>query len=137
MHGPESGRLLLGAFGRAEDALAYARRVSTADEDWLQRQWAPARHAFLAAARNGGKPVPGPLDGTLLDEVTDRLNAPLFSASLKGRRWRLAAVPIDALAAPQPMVNLARVGRMASVLENGLAPLLFPTETALDVKAEV
>jgi hypothetical protein len=66
----------------------------------------------------------------------ERMQAPLFQASLKGKRWRIGCVAVECLLVAQPMIDLDRACVMASKLTDGVVPTFFPTETAIEVSAE-
>jgi hypothetical protein len=133
----EQGRLLLGAFERADDAVATTTRVVSTEPEVIRAGWPRAHEAFLAERRDGGETLPSDLPPEMLRLAAERMDVALFRTSLRDRRWRLAMVPLSALITPQPIVNLARVEAMALKLAaEGIVETMFPTQTDMDVAAD-
>ena len=132
----ERGRLLIGAFEDAEHAGRFASRVAFIPQERILEQWPQARAAFLGTPR-GTVPPATSLEPATVRELTERLeSAPLLCSSLKGHQWRISNVPLADLVTAQPHVNLSRVEMMMDRIKEGLVPLMFPTDTAVQVKTE-
>lgn len=130
------GRLLLGAFASPAEAARFASRFGPAVVSAVERRWPQARAAFVDGAGPGGAAVEE-LDRATHDAAADALDLPLLRASLSGRRWRLAKVPLRSLVAQQPLVDMTHVQRMRDRLAMGLLPSLFATDAAVEVNVDV
>lgn len=132
----DRGRLLIGAFSDADRAAAFAGKVAFIRPELVVEEWPGARKAFLSSPRYASEARPAELDAATLGALTERMATALFRSSINEHQWRLENVSLAALLTAQPHVNLSRVALMAERLGDGLVPLMFPTDTALNVKAE-
>jgi hypothetical protein len=134
---PRGGRLLLGAFPTAEDAVAYVKRVSPVSEDEIEERWPQAREAFLTSNDSVVEREETTADPATLDALDAALRAPIFQASVQGHSWRVATVELDSLVTAQPLIQLERVAALERRLkEETLLSILFPKSASVEAHVQ-
>jgi len=136
---PRRGRLLLGAFPTAEQAVAFAERVSAVPATEIEQRWSPAREAFLTSVNVGAYDHEEADEAaTTLQALEQALRAPLFRASVEDRSWRIVSVNLESLVTSQPLIQLDRVAALERRLsEQNLLRTLFPGRGSVDPHVEV
>jgi hypothetical protein len=130
----QRGRLLLGAFETADQAVAYVRRVSVPDGRDIGRLWSDAREAFLATAPDTVRAQEHAFPADELAEAERRIQVPLHARSLADRSWRLAHIDPRRIVTTQPYVNLDRVDVLREQLQIDPVATAFPIQTTIEVE---
>src|ERR1044072_7155256 len=86
------GRLLMGGFSTAEDAVRFATEVAKVSANDVAAAWPAARDAFVQS-RAPTTQAALPVSESTRAAVEERMANALFQSSIRDRRWKLVTLP--------------------------------------------